>query len=149
MEGALPFAEQARLESGERGFAEFIATVRDRAPEQVFAATAGGFDQGDDPGPGPARPAQDARLIDPRQFDRPAVGAKMIRRRRHQGLHPRGQAVVGEIVALFVETAKFTEDFVFGPDHRKPRMGDGTCQYQHRLRKDKNEKTFVSMGKGD
>ena len=58
VQGALPLAEQPRLERRERGLAKLVAAMGDRAPVQVFAAPAGGLDQCDDPGPGPSRPAK-------------------------------------------------------------------------------------------
>ncbi len=139
----MPLSEKTGLESGEGGFAELIAALGDGGPVEIIAAAAGGFDQGDDFGAGPAGTAEDGGVVDAGLFDCAAIGIEMVCRRGDQGLFRAGPAVVGKVRARFVKTTDFPQDFCFIPNHwnwtAKPLLSFRSRQYRYHLRKNKNQ----------
>src|SRR5439155_13981827 len=116
-EGAIPAAEEARLEAGERRLAQLVATTGHRRPVQVLALSPRLLDEADDVLLGPPRPAGDRGVIDVRRFDRGAVRTEMIRRRRNQRLLAFGQRVVGQVGPGTVQPSQLGLDARLVPNH--------------------------------
>lgn len=122
LEGAVPAAEEAGLEGGESGLAEFVAALGNGGPVEVLALALGVFYEFDDGLLGPTRSADNFGVIDAGFFDGFAIGAEMVCGCREQGLHRSAEGVVRQILFGLVELLEFLEDAIFVPNHDAPRL---------------------------
>src|SRR5665213_3885135 len=135
-QGTVPTAKEARLQRRERRLPQLIAALADGRPMQVVSLALRFFNQRNDDGLGPARPAGDAGVIDPRLLHRRLIGVEVIRTRRQERLVFSRHRVVRKVGPLLVQFFQRFEYFRIVPSHNALRPTRPVNSHETGMRKE-------------